>query len=224
MFHVKLIFLLSCLIPFFSFSQHFGSTTLPVKELPPLPQKSTNILNILHDNKEYGSLNDVQKEWFYWTNYSRSNPKRFWDSVVDPILTRFPTLQNSYTVSLKKDLYSSPQLPLVAPNLKLAQVSHQFASELSSDNAPPSHTSPTGATFSDRMKGAGIINCAGENISFGPSNPVLMLVLLYIDQGVQSLGHRKTLLNPAFVQMGVGVSHYKDGNSIIIQDFACNQK
>ncbi len=66
--------------------------------------------------------------------------------------------------------------------------------------------------------------CAGENISFGPDNAVLMLVLLYIDEGVPDLGHRKTLLNPSFVEMGIGVGAYPDNKVMVVQDFACDQK
>ena len=116
-------------------------------------------------------------------------------------------------------------MPLVEPNATLLKTSKAFAAELASNNAPPTHTSPSGSTFSDRMKTSGIKKCAGENISFGPLNPVLMLVLLYIDQGVPDLGHRKTLLDPSYVDMGIGISKYPDNtNTIVIQDFACEQK
>ncbi len=223
MFHVKqLLFLF--FIPLLSFSQHFGNTTLPVKAMPVLPPKDVSILRFLESYSEYNALNLIQKDWFYWTNYSRINPKPFWDSVVSPILTDYPTLKSTFTASLKTELYNTSPLPIVKPNISLLKISQAFATEMSSQNASPSHTSPSGATFSERMKASLIIKCAGENLSFGPSNPVLMLVLLYIDEGVPSLGHRHTLLNPAFVEMGIGISKYSNNNSIIIQDFACNQK
>ncbi|WP_018616080.1 CAP domain-containing protein [Segetibacter koreensis] len=224
MFHVKQFILLFILFPFISFSQHFGSTVLPVKPLPVLPAKDALILDLLQSAPEYNSLNPYQKEWFYWTNYSRRNPKVFWDSVVVPILENYPTLNNSNTVSLKSDLYNSTPLPPTKPSLKLLETSQRLASELSSKTASPSHTSPSGATFSDRMKASGITKCAGENISFGPLNPVLMLVLLYLDEGVQGVGHRRALLNPSFVEMGIGIADYPDNKAIVVQDFACEQK
>lgn len=225
MFHVKQFFFLLFLLPFFSFAQHFGATTLPVRAMPKLPPKNILILKFLDNYSEYKSLDSAQKEWFYWTNYSRSNPKRFWDSIVSPIITAYPTLNNSFTSSLKKDLHAAGPLPSVKPNTNLLKVSETFSREMSSKNASPSHTSPSGVAFPDRMKAAGIIKCAGENISFGPSNPLIMLVLLYIDEGVPGLGHRRTLLNPTFTEMGIGISEYSDNkNSIVIQDFACTQK
>lgn len=224
MFHVKPFLFFVFFIPIVSFSQHFGTTTLAVKALPSLPSKNTAIIDSLNKSPEYNSLNPTVKEWFYWTNYSRSNPKRFWDSVVVPILKIYPDFQNSYTGSLEKDLNAASPLPLVKPNSKLLSTSLSLANELAAQNASPSHTSPSGATFPDRMKTAGIRNCAGENISFGPQNPVLMLVLLYIDQNVPGLGHRHSLLNPSFNEMGVGVANYANKNSIVIQDFACAQQ
>lgn len=223
MFHVKPFLFLAFFIPLISFSQHFGTTTLEVKNLPPLPSRNITILKFLNKSPEFNSLNSTLKDWFYWTNYSRNNPKEFWDSVVSPILKIYPDFKNSYTTSLEKDLNITNALPLVKPNLKLLNTSLSLAKELATQNASPSHTSPSGATFPDRMKAAGIRNCAGENISFGPQNPVLMLVLLYIDQNVPGLGHRHALLNPSFTEMGIGVANYIDKNSIVIQDFACTQ-
>ncbi len=223
MFHVKPFLFLTFFIPFVSFSQHFGTTTLAVKALPLLPSKNGTIIEFLNKSPEYNSLNPTLKEWFYWTNYSRNNPQGFWDSVVSPILKIYPDFKNSYTSSLEKDLNTTGPLPLVKPNSKLLSTSLSLAKELAAQSASPSHTSPSGATFPDRMKAAGIRNCAGENISFGPQNPVLMLVLLYIDQNVPGLGHRHSLLNPAFTEMGVGIADYADKNTIVIQDFACLQ-
>lgn len=224
MFHVKLILFVSSLWPVTCFSQHLGTTVLPEKALPVYVSNNVAILRFLQSAPEYSSLGSVEKDWFYWTNYSRNNPKRFWDSVISPIIACFPNLKSGNTNTLKTDLYSSKSLPYVKPNAKLSKASGGFAKELAKRNAGLSHTSPSGVTFSDRMKLSGIVKCAGENISYGPLNSVLMLVLLYIDEGVLGLGHRKTLLNPAFIEMGVGVAKYNNNNTIVVQDFACDQK
>lgn len=224
MFHVKLFLCIILILPIAAYSQHFGTTTLAVKTLPALPSRNKEIDNLLTKDSLYNSLGTSIKEWFYWTNYSRNTPKKFWDSVVAPILTLYPDFRNSYTSSLEKDLNNAPSLPFLKPNKKLLLTSGSLARELAVQNASPSHTSPSGATFGERMKANGIIECAGENISFGPSNPLLMLVLLYIDQGVPQLGHRHSLLNPAFTEMGVGTAVYTDKNSVFIQDFACSQQ
>ena len=222
MFHVKPFLLLILLLPLMSYSQHVGTSRLEIKELPVPPARDTAVVN--HLNRSAISLNSIEKEWFYWTNYSRRNPKRFWDSVIIPILNIHPEFRNSYINSLKEDLYKSPPLPLVKPNEKLAKVAIQLANGLAAGKAGPSHTDPSGVTFEARMQSINIKRCAGENISFGPPNTLLMLVLLYIDEGVADLGHRRTLLNPLFVEMGVGTSTYPNGNAMVVTDFACTQE
>ena len=201
-----------------------GTTSLPVKDFPRLPSREVAIEEYLNQFPETGSLSQLKKDWFYWTNYSRSNPKRFYDSIVEPLLKSFPNLRNSYSISLKKDLYNTKPLPLLRPNTSLDKIAQTFAAEMASKKASPSHTSPSGTTFQSRMESAKIQKCAGENISFGPDNPVLMLVLLYIDEGVPDLGHRKSLLDPNFVEMGIGIGQYPDKKLMVIQDFACAQR
>ncbi len=224
MFHVKHLLLVVFFLPFICCAQHFGSTQLEVKELPAPPAKDQQVDEFLNRFSETNSLTPVQKDWFYWTNYSRSNPKGFWDSVVAPILNVYPNFRNSYTESLKKDLYKSPSLPFLKPNNDLYKAAQSLAKDLASKKANPSHTSPSGVTFAERMQSISVKKCAGENISFGPPNTTLMLVLLYIDEGVPDLGHRKSLLNPSFQEMGIGISSYPDNKFMVIQDFACSQQ
>jgi hypothetical protein len=199
-----------------------GSTMLEVKELPQPPVRDVSIDQYL--SRFPTTLNSTQREWFYWTNFSRSNPKRFWDSVIAPILEIHPNFRNSYVTSLKEDLYKASPLPLVKPNDFLFKTAQQLATKLAEKKVMPSHTDPSGVTFQERMETAGIKRCAGENISFGPPNTLMMLVLLYVDEGVPGLGHRKTLLNSSYVEMGVGIGAYPEGKYMIVTDFACDQK
>ncbi len=223
MFHVKQHLFILFLFPVCLFGQQMGITTLETRALPRMPIRDTAVERFLSESQGFNSLSSVQRDWFYWTNYSRKNPKRFWDSVVVPLMDVFPPLRNSYSASLKKDLFNTPSLPLLKPNAPLTKVADKHAKELAAKNVNPSHTSPSGATFQYRMEGIGIQFCAGENISYGLWEPILMLTLLYIDEGVPDLGHRKSLLTPTFVEMGIGVGAFPDKKVLIVQDFACAQ-
>jgi hypothetical protein len=220
---VKPFLLLFLLFPVITFSQHFGRITLEVKDLPATPAKDVAIETYVNSFPESKALTADQKSWFYWTNYSRSNPQRFWDSVVLPLIKVYPQFQNSYSASLKRDLYNAKPLPLLKPNRTLAAIAQQHASALADVKSDPSHTSPDGQSFQQRMQKAGL-RCVGENISFGPSNGVLGLVLLYLDQGVPDLGHRTSLLNPSYTEMGIGISSYPNKMYMIIQDFGCSPR
>jgi hypothetical protein len=50
-----------------------------------------------------------------------------------------------------------------------------------------------------------------------------MLVMLYLDINVSNLGHRKALMNPSFVNTGISIAKYANGNTFLVEDFACAQ-
>jgi hypothetical protein len=218
---VKPFLFLLLLIPVCSFPQHFGRTTIEIKTLPAAPVKDAKIEAFIESFPESKSLSADQKSWFYWTNYSRNHPQSFWDSVVVPLLQVYPQFQNSNSVSLKRDLYNANSLPMLKPNSRLVLIAQRQATALANAKSDPSHSSPDGQTFQQRMQQAGL-RCVGENISFGSSNVLLGLVLLYLDQGVPDLGHRTSLLNPLYTQMGIGISVYPNKLYMVIQDFGCS--
>jgi uncharacterized protein YkwD len=223
LFHVKHSLLLAIMFPLFSWAQHFSTSTIQLKPMPDLPAKNNSIEQYLQSFPAYNTMSAEAKEWFYWTNYSRKNPRAFYDSIVVPVLKTFPNLQSSYVNSLRRDLYAASPLGFVRPSPLLGRVAQTHADELRSRKSSPSHTSPSGVTFQSRMMNANVKNCAGENISYGPLNTVLALVFLYIDENIPDVGHRKTLMSPVYTEMGVGVSAYPDGSYMVVQDFSCDQ-
>lgn len=223
LFHVKHIIVILLLSPIFSMAQHFSTTTIESRPLPPLPPKIKELEEVIKSSPDYKLLSEDQEEWFYWTNYSRQRPRAFWDSVVTAFLKTYPSLVSKYSASLKTDLYDAPSLPILLPNRNLLNLAGSHASDLGKRKSSPSHSSNNGKSFQQRMLQAGVVRCAGENISFGPKNAVLALVLLYIDEGLSDVGHRKSLLTPAYTQMGIGMSTYPNSMVMVIQDFACDQ-
>jgi hypothetical protein len=201
------------------------NVVLEAKAAPKPANIDTLISHWDESQKPFAKLSKQGKEFLYWTNYSRVNPRRFWDSVVVPILQAFPTLKSSYSESLQKDLYASNPLPLFKLNNNLVFTAQSHASDIGLKKGTPGHISSDGRSFSARLKAVGIKNCGGENVSLGDVDPVLSLVLLYIDYGIPELGHRKSLLNPDYVETGIGVSPYGDTNSFfIVEDFSCSQQ
>jgi hypothetical protein len=197
---------------------------MSVKPLPPLPSKDPTLVAYVNTFSDLKGLPAAYADWFYWTNYSRQRPKAFWDSIVAPILATYPHMNTSYAASLKRELYQSGGFPLVKPNVNLLKVAQSHASDLAK-NTPGniSHSSTNGTAFEQRIFRAGIQKCAAENLSLGPLNPVLSLVLLYIDEGLSGLGHRKNLMNPYYIEMGIGIAKTKGDASVVVQDFACDQ-
>lgn len=70
------------------------------------------------------------------------------------------------------------------------------------DTGPPgtvSHTGADGSSFTQRMDRHGSWSgYVGENLSFGPDDPVAIVMALFIDDGVPNRGHRTSILSENF--------------------------
>jgi hypothetical protein len=181
------------------------------------------VLKFCVEQPEYKKLNENEKEFYYWVNYSRSNPTPFYEKVILPIVKLYPQLEGEYLTSLQTDFSETGPLPLLALNSSLIKMAKNHAEDITSHNLRPSHTGTAGDGFSDRFKKYLARGCGGENISYGGDNPIFLLTLLYLDIDTPSLGHRKALLNPDFRETGVGSSFYKNGSVFLVEDFACAQ-
>lgn len=179
-----------------------------------------SVVDFNKNQKGYSRLTNREKEYYYWINYSRRNPKRFWDSICVPIIKRQPALKNSkYAASLKSDLYKTESLPLFRLNDTLITTAANHAKDIAKNHKSISHNSSNGTTFAQRMINAGVKYAAGENIGMGPDDMIMSLFLLYLDQGLADLGHRKTLLNEKYISIGLGVYQKNRTYIINVQDF-----
>jgi len=210
-------------IPFFSFSQ-ISTVELQVRPVPKPATLDTDVDSWNRALDGYKKLSGEAKAVLYWTNYCRNNPEKFWDSVVTPLLITFPNLKTPESRSLKTDLLKTGPLPMFTLNATLIGTAQSHANDICRKPSPPSHTSTNGIDFGTRMNNAGIKYCASENMSLGNQDVLLSVLLLYLDIGLPELGHRKTLLNPTLVEMGVDYSDYAKGQFFIVEDFACAQK
>ena len=60
----------------------------------------------------YSKLSEMGQQFFYWVNYSRNNPKMFYDSVVFPVSLLYPQLKGQNFESLQIELSKTEPLPL----------------------------------------------------------------------------------------------------------------
>jgi len=209
----------------FKFLQPVTSQSLSLElktiQFPSIIDKSVEKWN--NSQSGYAKMNKESKELYYWTNYSRVNPERCWDSLVVPVLNAYPELKGTYAASLKNDLLLNKQLPLLYLNSLLQKIAQSHADDIQKNNTKPGHNSTDGSTFSSRFKTIGLINFGGENISFGDTQIPFLLVLLYLDYNLPNLGHRKALLNSDFTEVGIGAAQLHNKQIFLVQDFACSQ-
>jgi hypothetical protein len=221
---IKLLFILLLTIPCAVSSQ----------SVVVLEQRKINFNLAIDDEVEqwnnsfaaYKSLSKQEKEILYWTNYSRKDPVRFWDSVMVPILSVFPQLRGKFASSLKTDLYAaaSNSLTLFGLNDTLNVTAKNHALDIGLKTSSISHTSTNGTRFAERLQNVGVRNCGSENMSLGSGDVLMSIAMLYLDYGLEDLGHRKTLLNKEYIHIGVGATSYGNNQLFFVQDFACNQQ
>lgn len=209
------------------YSKGFSQMSCVILNDPPLK------INIKADDKViafnekqpgFNLLNPLSKELYYWTNYCRSNPAMFWDSVIVPVLNTQPGLRGPYAQSLKAELLAVKKLPYLMLSPSLIKISQAHAEDIGSKSAKISHTSTDGRTFEMRFGSTGLKSCGGENVAYGNEDPLMDLIILLIDANLPTLGHRKALLSTKFALIGVGVSYIGQTNNLFtVQDFACPQ-
>jgi len=215
------LFILSLLLSSAAFSQ--SVVTLEQRTINWNIQKDTSVVSWNSSFKGYETLTTQEKDIFYWTNYSRKNAVKFWDSVVMPLISIYPQLSGKYAASLKADLFKAGSLPMFALNVTLNQTAKAHAFDIGEKSVTVSHTSTNGTPFSKRLQDAGIKYCGSENMSLGTGDVIISLALLYLDIGLENLGHRKTLLNPSYAEIGIGATTYGGNQTFFVQDFSCKQ-
>jgi hypothetical protein len=219
---IKLLFCLLLTIPFLAKSQ--SVVVLEQRQINFNLSLDEEVFEWNQSSPSFKNLSKEEKEILYWTNYSRKDTKRFWDSVMIPILHVFPQLRGEFAVSLKRELLSSGRLPLLRLSDTLNLTAKNHALDIGQKTSAISHTSTNGTSFSNRLQTVGVRNCGSENMSLGSGDVLMAIAMLYLDYGLENLGHRKTLLNPEYILIGVGATSYGNNQLFFVQDFACNQQ
>jgi hypothetical protein len=219
----KWLFFVVFLVPMISFSQ-MASIELPSRPVPIPASRDTVVDRWNQSQPGFQYLSQQGRDFLYWINYCRRNPEGFWENVVIPNLDVFPPLNGKEAQSLKADLEKTGPLPMFSLNNALIKTAQLHATDISGKKAAPSHTSTDGTDFGSRMKRAGIKYCANENISVSSQGSLLAVLLLYLDIGLPTMGHRKSLLNPTLVETGVGTAPYGNGQFFLVQDLSCSQQ
>lgn len=168
-------------------------------------------------------LTEEEKQFYYWSNYLRENPKRFYTDVISPFLASFPEAKGKEAESLKRELLALSPLSRYRFSSLLADLAFEQAADLAENSNQISHIDSRGRSFAQRMKLGGVTKCAAENIYTGKNDGLLALIMLLLDIGLESAGHRKNILNPAFGHMGLSIRPHKSGKRIILVEvFGCN--
>jgi hypothetical protein len=167
-------------------------------------------------------LSKEEKEFLYLTNYLRKHPAIFSKQCITPFLKLFPEVNGPEANSLQEDLLAISSLPTLKINGILNEVAAEHASDLSLNTDGISHIGTDGRDFSRRISFSNYKKCASENIYTGKNDPLLSLIMLLLDIGYGSKGHRKNLLSPNFNEMGISIKEHRSKERVLlVQEFGC---
>lgn len=221
MFHVKHLIVLFLLLPLIVAGQ--SQFSLQDKRFSPPITIEQELMDYVSEQTKGRGLTEEEKRFFYWSNFLRQYPKRFYLEIIEAFLKEFPEAKGREAESLKKELLALSSLPKYRFTGLLADLSREHANDLAENSNQISHNDSKGRSFAQRMKLGGVTKCAAENIYTGKNDGFLALIMLLLDIGLESAGHRKNILNPTFVNMGLSIRPHQTGQSIIlVQVFGCS--
>jgi hypothetical protein len=160
-------------------------------------------------NAEY--LIQAEKDIFLYNNLARMYPRKFYNLYKEFVLessykAEMFTTDHYYT-TLTTELLNRPPAGPLLPDLQMFELAECWALE----------SGAKGIVGHDR------IECEGgfwaENCSYGYSDGLDIVMQLLIDHSVESLGHRKNMLNASYKGLGVAVRSHKGYRFCAVQDF-----
>lgn len=168
----------------------------------------------------FGYSQSQEKEVLNLLNQVRTNPQGFITSHVKDYLKENNLSNNSYAKSLMADLKKCKKMGELQLSKPLADVARLHAQDMGKAGTV-GHTSSDGTPFHERIrnqaKARGMI---AENCEYGHDTAMDIVMALLIDDGIQSLGHRKNILEPKYRWIGIAIEPHKTYRSNCVMDFA----
>ncbi len=159
-------------------------------------------------------LTEDERRVILFTNLARADGPRFAETFLDPYLGSSGTEKNSYVRSLYKDLKDTKSLQMLKPEKDLYEVARGHATKSGQKNRVGHQE------FNKRFKPLmGKYNAVAENCDYGHSGPLDIVMSLLIDNGIESLGHRKNMLDPIYNSIGVSIQPHEGYNYNCVMDF-----
>ena len=154
-------------------------------------------INKANTAKDATYLSDDEKLVIFYMNLARLDGEKF----TEAYLSDLKKSTNSYEKSLVEDLKNSKNKKMLIPNENLCKASRAHVNDIGPKGLVQHNSSDGTATFT-RVKKYYKGGQMGENIQFGPSDPLKIVRQLLIDQNTESLGHRKNILGDAYTRIG----------------------
>jgi hypothetical protein len=158
------------------------------------------------------TLKDVsfqEKKVIFYINLARMNGKLFAETYLKDYIEDVRVPKNKYYRSLVKTLKEQSSLPPLIPKEDLFKEAIKHAKEMGR-TGKKGHRSANHKSFEERVKKLkNKYKIIKENNQYGFPDALSIVIDLLIDDDMESLLHRKTLLHKNLKYVGVGIRSHK---------------
>lgn len=158
------------------------------------------------------TLKDVsfqEKKVIFFINLARMNGKLFVETYLKDYMDDVRIPKNKYYKSLIKTLNEQDTLPIIEPQEDLFNEAIKHAKEMGR-SGKKGHRSEDAKGFEERIKHISDKYKKLKEINqYGYPDALSIVVDLLIDDNIESLIHRRTILNKDLKYIGVGIRAHK---------------
>lgn len=181
-----------------------------------LPADLVSTCNTASGVKE---MSQEEKNAVLVTNLARVNPKLFLKVVLHDYVNHSFELapNNPYVLSLQRKLETMEALPPLKVEKVLNEVAFSHADYCGrSGHIGHKNFEKRSAIIEQQLKHG----YAGENCGYGWDAGLDFVIDLLVDEGIESLGHRKNILSSRFTSIGISIQPFKSGGYCMVQMFS----
>ena len=170
------------------------------------------VIETTNTAKNAAYLTNEEKNIIWLCNLARFDGKLFSKTFLKEYIEKNQVRYTSYVKSLFSDLKKTKELPLYKPDKRIYGLAKEHA-VWSGKRGKTGHK-----RFQDRAKRSKHSKFA-ENAQYGDFISIDIVMDLLIDEGIQSLGHRKNILSPLYKYIGVSIQPHKVYKYNCVMDF-----
>lgn len=164
-------------------------------------------------------LSEEEKQVIYYINLVRMNPPLFEETILESYLDTADIKKSKELKELRKSLRASSAKQLLAPSKLLTDLAREHAKDMGTTGRT-GHNASDGTTFKERMQvAAAAHNGLNENANYGYKNGLAIVIDLLIDEDVPHAGHRRNILDPEMLFIGVAIETHRRYGFNCVQDF-----
>lgn len=168
-------------------------------------------------------LSAAEKQLILLTNLARINPSKFANTYLTQYVQEKKMNPSDYYISsLYKTLANQPALPPFKVSKILCKSAASHAEDMGK-SGKTGHDDANGTSMESRFfrfVPKEKYRAFSENCHYGYNKPLLVFMDLFIDTGVEDLGHRINILDPDLVYIGVAIRTHSKYHFTTVQDFA----